>query len=146
MFLLAACAAVISLQSLQAAAPGGEREKAVESLKREFSGAMHICWSKLPSGVFQANFVVDDERLNAFFDAEGQMLAVSRFIKAENLPMQVSRMLKTRFAGYSIDEVVELVKDGFTSYVITVENQSRKITIEASDDGKASIFKKIKKN
>lgn len=147
MFLSLAVLVALSAQTLFAAGLDDDKQKAAETLSKEFAGAKQVSWSKIENqGVYLASFVLDETRFNAYFDENGSLIAAGRYISADRLPLQVSRLLEKKYAGYEVQEVIELVKNSETSYVITVENADRKVMLQAYDNGTATIVKKVKKD
>ena len=122
--------------------PGVEK-----SFKKEFAGATYVKWEVLENReIFQANFIYNNERLSAFFDNDGSLLAVGRFILPSNMPLLVNKTMDKRFGGYEVKEVLEMVRGNETSYLVTLENEKARLIVNAYSNGGAYIFKKVKKN
>ena len=116
-----------------------------EAFKKEFSSAQHIRWEKIKNeNIYEAQFIYNNERLCAFFDENGQLLVISRSIAAASLPMLVTKKVNNQYKDYKLQEVLEYVSQGTTSYVLVLEKGSVRLTIQASPEGSASIFKKEK--
>lgn len=117
------------------------------SIQRTFSGAKLLKWNELPSSeLLYASILYNNERLNAYFDPEGNLIATGRFIKAEALPLIVSKSMKDKYPTATITDVVEYMEKSGTSYLITMEQDSREMIIRAFNDGSSFVFKKSKKN
>lgn len=118
-----------------------------QSFQKEFAGAQSVSWETInDKGLFHASFLFNGERLNAYFDAEGSLLATGRYVKQENLPMLVSRSINERFSQYQVAETIEFVTGTETSYIVKLENEKFKLFIKAHTDGANTILKKEKKN
>lgn len=117
------------------------------SFQKEFAGAESVSWETIADkGIFHASFIYNNERLNAYFDTEGVLLATGRYVKKENLPMLVARGVQQRFSKYNMTESIEFVSNYETSYIVKLENEKFKLYIQAHTDGTSSVLKKEKKN
>ena len=117
------------------------------SLAKSFAGAQYVSWERLNKGkLLRASFVLNNERLNAFFDESGTLIATGRFLSQSNLPLLVNKSINSGFSQYSFVNAVEYVNGDETSYIITMENQKFKIIVRAYTYGNAYIFKKEKKH
>ncbi|HSB91814.1 MAG TPA: hypothetical protein VLC28_01795 [Flavitalea sp.] len=117
------------------------------SLQKSFAGAKILKWSELgSSNLLFASVLYNNERMNAYFDADGNLIASGRFIKTESLPLIVSKSLNEKYSSASIIDVVEYIEKEGTSYLVTIQDDSKEMVIHAFTDGSSYIFKKSKKN
>ncbi len=142
---------VVSLTVLGNAASAGGDEivgiKVRESFNREFATAKHIRWQQLKNeNIYEAQFIYNNERLCAFFDENGQLLVTSRSIAAASLPMLITRKVSTQYKDYKLQEVLEYVSEGNTSYLLVLEKGSIRLTVQAFPEGNTKVFKKEKRN
>lgn len=118
-----------------------------QSFQKEFTGAQSVSWESIADkGIYHASFILNGERLNAYFDTEGALLATGRYVKQESLPMLVSRAVGQRFEKYKMLETIEFVAGSETSYIVKLENEKVKLFIQAHTDGTTTVLKKEKKN
>ena len=82
----------------------------------------------------------------AYFDEDGSLIAVGRFISGANMPLLVSKSLAKKYEGYQVLEVIEYVQGNETSYLVTLENEKNKLIVNAFGSGNSYVFKKEKKN
>ncbi len=116
-----------------------------EAFKKEFSSAQQIRWGKIKNeNIYEAQFIYNNERLCAFFDENGQLLVISRSIAAASLPMLVTKKVNNQYKDYKLQEVLEFVCEGSTSYVLVLEKSSVRLTLQAYPEGNVTIFKKEK--
>ncbi len=125
----------------------GEEEvnpKVLNAFKTEFGKAKEVKWT---AGVnyFEATFVYNDKYLFAWYNAEGELLGLSRYISPDDLPMTLQKSLKENYEGYWISDLFEVSKDEGTSYYITLENADTKLVLKSSDTYGWSFQKKVKK-
>ena len=117
------------------------------SLQKSFAGAKILKWSELGSSdLLYASVLYNNERMNAYFDGNGNLIASGRFIKAESLPLIVSKSLNEKYAGATIIDVVEYIEKEGTSYLVTIHSNSKEMVIHSFTDGSSYVFKKSKIN
>lgn len=117
-----------------------------QSFQKEFAGAQSVSWEVISDkDIFHASFIYNNERLNAYFDAEGTLLATGRYVKQENLPMLVTKGITVRYKQYEVVEAIEFVSGSETSYIVKLENEKLSMYIQAYNDGNTTVLKKEKK-
>jgi hypothetical protein len=117
------------------------------AFKKEFAGAKSVKWDLLrKENIYQAQFIYNNERLNAYFDTEGNLIATGRFVAVVNLPLMLRKNIYERFKEYTIREVVEYSTNNETSYLVVVENEKAKLVVQGYINGSTTVFKKEKKN
>ena len=85
--------------------------KIEKALLKSFAGAKHITWQTISGEkIHQATFIYNEQRLNAFFDADGTLLATGRSISENTLPLLVSRKISEKFESFDIKDITEYVK------------------------------------
>lgn len=117
---------------------------AEESFKKEFAGAEYVNWQKA-GDYYMATFNYQGQRLNAYFEEDGQLRSTTRYIEYKSLPLNVVKKLQERFAGAVTDEnILEVAKSTGTTYLITVKEGKKQYLVEADAGGNISIVKKQK--
>lgn len=118
-----------------------------QAFNKEFAGAKSVKWEVIrKADLFQAHFIYNNERLNAFYDAEGNLVATGRYVSAAHLPLLLRKNVYQKFSGYQVKDIIEYVQGDETSYLISVENEKSKLLVHGYSSGSAYIFKKEKKN
>ncbi len=94
------------------------------ALEKEFTGAQYIVWQSLKEhSLYHAKFVYNNEQVNAFFEEDGKLLAMGRYITTAALPMAILKSLHNNYDGYQLQDAIEYSKAGETSYVVSLENE-----------------------
>lgn len=140
---------LISIISYAGPSEPGEKvsPRLTAALEKEFTGAQYVVWQSLKEReLFRAHFIYNNERLNAFFDEDGQLIAIGRNIQQAALPLSIARQLASSYSKFSVQDLIEYSRNGETSYVITLESDKQRITLEAFGSGNIYLFKKEKKN
>jgi len=141
---------VLSLAVLtQASASDGGKiqTRLIKSLEKQFAGALNVKWEAITKeNIYHARFVYNNERLSAFFEPNGRIIGIGRYIEVKNMPLLVTQNINNQYPKYQIQDAIEYTSDGETSYVISISNESSRVVLRAYSNGSSSIFKKEKKN
>lgn len=135
------------LEKNRTAAPNVEvtNEKVTTAFTAKFRQAEKITWKQVQEFYF-ANFEMKNRQYAAAYNSNGEMIALSRTLTAEKLPLAVITALEERFEGYKMPaEITEIIMDGGTSYYLTLENATRFVQLKCSAEGSITVNKKIKK-
>ncbi|HLO37963.1 MAG TPA: hypothetical protein VK173_05720 [Lacibacter sp.] len=121
-------------------------EKNIErSFQSEFPGATHASWSRIESsGLYAVRFVYNGEGLMAYFDIDGNYLAVARNILEHNLPLSVKKTFSTINTSGALATSQELTVLGETSYLFQFKEGDQLKTYQVYTDGSIKRIK-IKK-
>ncbi len=122
-------------------------EKVVNSFKQAFAGAENITWRQLDGeDIFKASFNYNNEKVEAFYNTEGEMVATARYITLKQLPLAVVQSLRENYDTYIPEqEVVEYSDAGETAYYVRLAGKKAVVTVKASANGDLSVFKKEKR-
>jgi len=119
-------------------------QKAEQSFKKEFSQAKDVRWQK--SGDFvKATFTLNEKVLFAYYNESGDLVAITRNITTDQLPITLLTTFRKNFSGYWISDLFEMVSGGETSYYITLENADHKVVLKSEDFASWETYKKEKK-
>lgn len=146
-FFIATCLMVVlAAQSAFASDPTYVSRPVRQSFEKEFAGAQSVNWEFLSSkSIYHATFTVNSEKMHAYFDSEGELLVTGREVKAENLPLLVTKTLQQQYGVFSVSEVVELNDGSQTSYVVKVNKADQQHFVQAYTDGSLNRLKKSRK-
>jgi len=90
---------------------------------------------------FKLNGVV----MYAFYSDNGQLLAVTRNITSNQLPIQLLLEVKKNYADYWISDLFELTGDGASNYYITLENADQRVTLRSNGSDSWETYEKRSK-
>ena len=111
----------------------------------KFADAKLVNWNEYENFYF-AEFVMNEKTFKVGYSDQGELLAVSRSLSIDLLPLAVTDALSQNYKDYKIPtNVTEIVMQGSTSYYLTVEGKTRFLVLNCSPDGSISIEKRIKK-
>lgn len=117
--------------------------RVLNSFQSDFSTAQNVTW-KVDKNFVKASFVLDNQKTEAFYTVDGDLLATSKAIAFNKLPESAIRTITTKypFPPYVLDECIELVRaDGSTNYYISLKNNNTEnIVLEITESGNVSEF------
>lgn len=111
------------------------------SFHKDFKKA-ELLTSETGKNYTKLTFRMNDMVLFAFYSEEGQLLAVTRNIKSNQLPINLLLQVKQDYATYWISELFEFNSDGTNTYYITLENADSSITLRASGTDSWDVYSK----
>jgi len=119
-------------------------QKASESFKKEFAQAKDVSWQKAGEMV-KATFTLNDRVLFAYYSESGDLIAITRNITTDQLPISLQTSMRKNYSGYWVSDLFEMVSGGQTNYYITFENADHKVVLKSEDFGSWSTYRKEKK-
>jgi hypothetical protein len=119
--------------------------KVKNQFANEFTAASNIAWTA-GSEFSKATFIMNDQRMEAYYDNEGELIGTSRATTLDFLPAKATKKINEKYASYKTEEVIEFdnVKDGL-SYYVSLSNDTQKVVLQVSAEGSISVFKKTNK-
>ena len=119
--------------------------RAEQSFKKEFAQAKDVKWQR-SGDMAKATFTLNERVLFAYYSQEGELVAITRNITTDQLPITLLNSLKKNYSDFWITDLFEMVSGGQTSYYITVENADSKVVLKSDDFAEWTGFKKEKKD
>jgi lipopolysaccharide export system protein LptA len=115
---------------------------AIKQLKAEFKDAANVTWTSTQSNLTEASFEWNGQKLHAFYDANGEQIAVSREVSDDKLPLKALQTIKSKYAGYKTTEAIEYnsAEEGLCYYV-SLENNNKKTILQVSTEGSVAVYK-----
>lgn len=118
--------------------------KVLASFKTEFSNATDVEW-ETGSNYFKAAFSMNEQRVFAFYDIDGHLMSLARYISSFQLPVNLFTDLKNEYSNYWISDLFEINNSEGLHYYITLETADTKLTLRSSNGGGWSTYSKNKK-
>lgn len=136
---------VIAVTTLSAFAKDENvNQKVLDAFKTEFSTAKEVEWS-VGADFYKATFNYNGKYVFAFYNEEGELLGLTRYLSPSDLPLALQNNLKKNYEGYWVSDLFEASKDDATNYYITLENADTKIVLKSTENS-WNTFSKIKKS
>jgi len=89
-------------------------QKAVQSFKKEFAQAKEVSWQKA-GDLVKATFTLNERVLFAYYNEAGDLMAITRNITTDLLPIALQTSLRKDYAGYWVSDLFEMVTGGQTT-------------------------------
>ena len=118
--------------------------KVLNAFKDEFTTAKEVEWTA-GSNYYKAAFTFNGNHVFAFYNLDGELMGLTRYISSLDLPINLQKDLKKDYSDYWISDLFEVANNSGTSYYITLENAGKKIVLKAADGNDWTMFKKISK-
>ena len=118
--------------------------KVKSSFEAKFYGAENVNWSAREN-YLKASFTLAGENVEAFFNAEGELIGSSRKLDFQRLPLNAIQKIKKDFADYKVVETIEFDLDGDRSYYVSLDNGQKSQILQVSLYGAVSSYKGPKK-
>lgn len=118
--------------------------KVLNAFKSEFNTAKEVEWT-VGHNYYKAAFVYNDKHVFAYYNQDGELLGLTRYISPDDLPLNLFSDLKKNYCKYWISDLFEAAKTEGTTYYITLENADTKIVLKASAESEWSVHEKTRK-
>lgn len=118
--------------------------KVLNHFQTQFEGAANVHW-KTGESFVKASFTLNDHKMEAFYDVDGELIGTSYTVSKDKLPVRATKTISEKYAAYQVQETIEFdnVRDGLSYYVSLVSEQA-KIVLQVSAQGEVSVFKKTR--
>ena len=137
---------VVSLGAVNANLGSEEVDaRVLGAFKKEFATAKDITWT-LAVNYYQASFVYNEQHITAYYNTEGELLGVARFISPVDLPLALQADLKKNYQPYWISNLFEAATSEGTTYYITIEDADQSIVLKSDNARDWDQYKKVKKS
>ena len=120
-------------------------QKVLNAFKTEFSSASNVEWS-VGDNYYKASFTYNAKYVFAYFNEEGELLGITRYISPLNLPLNLQTNLKKHYNNYWISDLFEVAKNNGTTYYITLEDADTKLVLKSADANNWSVHHKERKS
>ncbi|WP_143309751.1 hypothetical protein [Chitinophaga vietnamensis] len=145
-FLLVVAAVMLSASTLFAEAyETTVSYKIKAAFDESFTGAKDVKWYTEDNKTFTAKFTISNNKVTAFFDTNGDLLATSRYIQQENLPLQVINSMMKKYPDNNVYCVVEYTSGTNVVYMITLVDDQYWTVLRADTAGNLKQFSRLKK-
>lgn len=118
-----------------------------EAFSKEFAQIKDVKWdviNKDGNGIYQANFMFNNESLQAFFTEEGEFLGTTRQITKSQLPILVTRELDKKYADAEVRTVYEHSMTDGVAYYITLATNKGTMVVKAAGNGELTVRQRTK--
>ena len=119
--------------------------KVKAALEKSFANASNVNWQKSDE-LYNVTFTWDSYNVKATYNAEGNLLSMSRELGFTQLPLKVTMAITAKYKGYNVvGNVMEVISDDVTLYHLTIANDKETITLSSSIIGELDVENRVKK-
>lgn len=119
-------------------------QQVLSSFKQEFAGAKDVAWQNNREYI-KATFTLNEQVMFAFYSQGGELLAITRNISSDKLPISLLTGLKKNYSDFWITDLFEMVSGGNGTYYITLQNADVELVLKSDEFGGWELYKKSKK-
>jgi hypothetical protein len=120
--------------------PGNGISKQIEAeFHKRFLNAEDVQWEKLDDFV-RATFSLNGSVLIAYFHPNGDLIAVTRNILSDQLPINLMITLKSKYVHYWIVDLFEVDSHGKTFYFVTLNSADQEVILKSEEGGDWKVF------
>ena len=118
--------------------------KVLTSFKNEFANAKDAEW-ETGNNYYRVVFTMNEQRVYAFYNVDGEMLSIARYISSVQLPVNLFADLKNDYSKYWISDLFEVSNSEGLHYYVTLETSESTLVMRSSNGGSWSTYSKSKK-
>jgi hypothetical protein len=137
--------AAIAIGTSAFAAPASISKKVNAHFRSSFSNASEISWTKTEK-FNKASFLIDNEKIEAFYDTYGDLIGTSKSIQFDKLPKSAIETITSKytFPDYQVLECIEFVNaDNEKNYYVSMDKNDATVVLEITKKGMVSLYNKI---
>ena len=120
-------------------------QQVLNNFKKEFVTAKDVSWQNSRDFV-KATFTMNDQVMFAYYTPGGELIAITRNISSDKLPISLLTSLKKNYSEYWITDLFEAVSNGNGNYFVTLQNADVEVILKSDEFGGWETFKKVKKS
>ena len=118
--------------------------RAVSSFTVDFAGAQNVDWQSADK-YYRAAFTMNDQRLFAYYNLDGDLVSIARYISSLQLPINLFNDLKKEYSEFWISDLFEVSNSEGLHYYVTLETADTKLMMRSGNGGNWNEYKKTKK-
>ncbi len=118
--------------------------KVLDAFKSEFNTAKEVEWA-VGQDYYKATFTYNEKHVFAYYNADGELLGVTRYLSPVDLPINLQTSLKKNHSNLWVSDLFEVAKNDGTGYYITLENAETKIILKSTGGSEWTAYQKIRK-
>ena len=116
----------------------------LKSFETQFVQAKEVAWS-YTSGLYKAQFFLNNQQVIAYYNGDGEMVAVTRNINSLQLPLALQASLKAACADNQwISNLFEVTAEDGVHYYATLETADSKVVLKGSPAANWTTYQKAK--
>jgi ABC-type transport system involved in multi-copper enzyme maturation permease subunit len=115
-----------------------------QAFESSFHGAKEISWEQV-GVLYKATFELDGKYHSAFYNNDGDLIAVTQNLSSTQLPKALQASLKNELKGSWITELFAVSIEGNDTYYVKLENANGFIMLKSAGAKKWAFYQKADK-
>lgn len=141
--------AVIAVLTLTTTAIAADESKkvsaaALDNFRHTYKEAGDVKWT-VTAQFAKASFLMDGERVEAYYGTDGNFLAESKAVSTQDLPKAARRDLQKKYGSYTIKEVIQYITFDKVEYYVSLDNEKETKILKISGTGDMQVYKTTEK-
>lgn len=116
---------------------------AAGSFKSEFRNASNVTWVTT-ADYTKASFTMDNQRMEAFYNADGEKIGTSKSVNLEELPLAAKRQFAKKYDGYTVKEAIRFTGTEESAYYISAQGEKGSVILKIEDNSNMTVLKSSK--
>lgn len=119
-------------------------ERAVENFQATFSGASNVEWTS-KENFTKASFIQNEQKVEVFYNPEGDYIASTSQIRLDELPSFVKRTFAKKYSDYTVKEAFKFKAEDENDYFISAENEKENLVLKVKE-GSVLVYSRTSKS
>jgi len=120
-------------------------QRALASFGKDFVSAKNASWQQ-SADYAKVTFNLNNHVLFAYYNQDGELLAVVRNILTDQLPVNLLTTMKKKYKSYWVSELFEVATGEQTNYYVTLESGDEKIVLKSEGTDEWKLYSHEPKN
>lgn len=124
--------------------PNEVNARVLKTFSSDFLHAENVTW-EAKKDFCKATFTINGQTMFAYYNENGDQLAVTRNLLVAQLPINLASGLQKDFKEYWLTDLFEVAANGETAYYATIQSARHIVVLRADGASEWRVFKKDKK-
>ena len=116
----------------------------LRSFQKSFRTASDVSWTKVKD-LYKAEFVLDGQSLSVWYNTDGDLVALTRLLTHNQLPIAAQISLKKDYSDYTLVNLFEVDNQEGNNYYAVVDNTKSTLKLKADAAGNWMVYEKHRK-
>jgi hypothetical protein len=113
----------------------------LNSFQSKFTTAKDVKWSQV-ADLTKADFSMQAQNISAWYNADGEMVATSRYVTFAQLPVTLQAKLSGSFNDYAVTELFEVDDESGTTYYAALATAKKELLLASTSATDWSAYRK----
>ncbi|MCW3106328.1 MAG: hypothetical protein JWQ09_834 [Segetibacter sp.] len=116
----------------------------LNSFRHDFKDVTNVAWTS-KTDFAKATFIQNNRKMEVYYNPNGDLIAISKNIQLDELPVNAKRAFAKRYEGYTVKEAIQFDGTDEQGYYLSAENEQESVIIKIDQNEQLSLFRKSKK-